>query len=199
MTTLWLIRHAEADWNREQRFLGWSDRPLTDAGRKQAEHLHHWMGMMAFDDLYTSDLIRARETARIAFPSHTAQVDTDLRELCFGAFEGMTYDEAIVQHGQTFRDWIAKPELAPPNGEALSTLGERVARCFARLRTRGGTLGIIAHGGSLRTMLCLALGVSLRNHWQFRLDPCAITRLDVYTEGSILSRLNDTNHLEQPS
>jgi broad specificity phosphatase PhoE len=195
MTTLWLIRHAETDWTRQKRYLGWTDRPLSEYGRHQAEQLGQRMREETIHDLYTSDLIRSQETARVALPAMTPHLDADLRELNFGTFEGLSYEEASSQYPQMLSEWLENSDMPPTGGETLTALGERVRRALTRLRTLSGNICVIAHGGSLRALICLTLGVPLRNHWQFRLDPCTVSRLDLYAEGAILSLLNDTCHL----
>ena len=65
MTTILLARHGETDWNRERRIQGHTDRPLTDEGRTQASVLAEELDRDPPDAVYSSDLVRAHETARI--------------------------------------------------------------------------------------------------------------------------------------
>src|SRR6185295_15568243 len=101
--TLLLVRHGETAWNREGRFQGHTDVPLSDLGRSQARALRARLEAGAhahlFDDEHTaivsSDLRRAHETAEIAFgrPGRTLHVRRELREFCYGVFEGFTRTE----------------------------------------------------------------------------------------------------------
>lgn len=199
MTTLWLARHGETQWNHEGRYVGWTDMPLNTRGEAQALQLQRRLKAQNCGALYTSDLRRCVDTARIALPGLIPHATADLRELRFGLFEGMTYDEALAQHPQALAAWVADPECAPPQGETLSTLAMRVNRFLDEIRTQDGACCVIAHSGSLRVLLCLALELPLSKHWQFRLDACSLTQLDLYPEAAILSRLNDTAHLENLS
>ena len=56
---------------------------------------------------------------------------------------------------------------------------------------------VVAHGGSLKVLLCILLGISLKHWWQFRLEPASLTVVETYSKGSVLCLLNDTSHLER--
>src|SRR5437868_1413233 len=90
-----LVSHAQTDWNVQGRFQGQTDIPLNDTGRRQAQRLREHLAGTSFENVLASDLSRARETAEIVAAPHKMAVQTDcrLRELQFGKWEGMTYEE----------------------------------------------------------------------------------------------------------
>ena len=108
MTTILLARHGETDWNVERRVQGHSDTPLNDTGRAQARALAEELAGEPIDAVYSSDLVRAHETARIVAAQRGLEVTAirDLRERNFGTWEGLTDEEIYVRHPQARdRSW----------------------------------------------------------------------------------------------
>ncbi len=158
--TLYLIRHGETDWNAEGRLQGGKDIPLNDFGRVQAEEVGQKLLALqanAGDLAYLcSPMARARETMEIARqaiglhpPSY--HVDQRLRELTFGAWEGLTWrevrklDPARAQQREQHK-WA----YAPPGGESYQMLLERVAPVFSALER---DTVVVSHGGVMRAVL----------------------------------------------
>ncbi len=194
---LLLIRHGQTNWNLEQRFQGQSDIPLNETGRKQAAALAERLAAETFDAVYTSDLQRATETAKIicASPIHP---DPRLREVNFGDWEGLTYDEIKAKHPETLAAWEADIfKNAPPHGETLEGLAERVQFILDELRAKhqDQRILIVAHGGVLQTLICLALKLPPTMYWQFHLSTASLSEVAFYPAGAILNSLNDTSHL----
>lgn len=194
---LLLIRHGQTNWNLEQRFQGQSDIPLNETGRKQAQALAERLAAENFDAIYSSDLQRAIETAHIIRKSGF-QPDARLREVNFGDWEGLTYDEIKVKHPETLAAWendIFKN--APPNGETLEGLAVRVQSMLDELRMKhqDQRILIVAHGGVLQTLICLALKLPPTMYWQFHLSTASISEVAFYPAGAILNSLNDTSYL----
>lgn len=202
MPRLILARHGETDWNAERRYQGIQDIPLNARGMAQAAALAERLAKERVDAIYASDLQRARGTAQaIAAPRGLpVRADPRLREIAFGAWEGLTYDEIQAQYPADLARWLADPEgCPPPGGESLAQLGERVESLMRDIAAehRHQTVLVVAHGGSLQTLLCLALGLELTGRWRFRLDPASVSEVHLYPEGAIISLLNDCHHLEE--
>jgi alpha-ribazole phosphatase len=193
VTRLLLVRHGETDWNREGRYQGQTDTPLNEAGRAQAAQLAARLAGEALDVIYSSDLKRACETAQVIAAPHGLDVQPtpQLREVAFGVLEGLTYDEAKTQYPQALDAWHADPDRPPPGGEALSRVAARVQDFLDRLAAGQPAL-VVGHGGPLRVLLCLVMGLPAARHWQFRLDTASLTAVSLYDAGAILSLLNDT-------
>jgi alpha-ribazole phosphatase len=194
---LLLIRHGQTNWNLEQRFQGQSDIPLNETGRKQAQALAERLAAEQFDAVYSSDLQRATETANIICESQI-HADTRLREVSFGDWEGLTYDEIKAKHTETLAAWEADIfKNAPPNGETLEGLAARVQSMLDELLTKhqDQRILIVAHGGVLQTLICLALKLPPTMYWQFHLSTASLSEVAFYPAGAILNSLNDTSHL----
>jgi 2,3-bisphosphoglycerate-dependent phosphoglycerate mutase len=99
MTSILLARHGETDWNVERRWQGHSDTPLNDTGRAQARALAEELKSEPIDVVYSSDLMRAHETARLVAEPRGLDVTAvrGLRERSFGSVEGMTSNEIFAQ------------------------------------------------------------------------------------------------------
>ena len=126
-----VVRHGVTLWNKEGRYQGQTDIPLSDEGISQAEAVGRRLAGEPVCRVYSSDLARARMTASIIARHHDIEVKTDrrLREMYFGEWEGLTFDE-IGKKWPGLRDkWLKDPvNLRPPGGESASDLISRVLK-----------------------------------------------------------------------
>lgn len=154
-THFWLIRHGETEWNALKRLQGWLDIPLSETGRKQAVQLRHFLHSNEFGHtihaVFSSDLSRASETARLAAGEHFGllQERADLRERCYGIYEGR--DWALLNGSDPERPHVNFRELhqAVEGGESLAEFAARIQTAFETLATdyAGKNLMVFAHGG----------------------------------------------------
>lgn len=195
MLRLTLARHASTEWNEAGRYQGWSDPPLSGKGRREAERLCARLAGETFDRVFASDLLRARETAEIAAPGVPVETDRRLRELHFGAWEGLTWDECAARDGDLPRRWAADPaSVAPPDGETAAEFEARVAGALDDLPTEGSVL-VVSHAGTLHAVLARWLGVTLRQTFALRISACGLTRAEVFPDGVRVLCVNDTTHM----
>jgi broad specificity phosphatase PhoE len=172
-----LVRHAETVASVEGRYLGWTDAPLTPAGRAAAASLGDRIGRA--DLVVSSDLPRALETARLALPDAVVEPDARLRELSFGTFEGRTYEENLGAHGRLFRDWIDDPyAVRPPGGELLGELETRVAAWLAALPPTGRVVAF-THAGAMHALQCHVRNERFDAQRATRFGYCDVVRLVV--------------------
>ena len=200
MVRLLLIRHAATAWTAQGRFQGQTDIPLSPHGRRQATALAQRLMAETLHMLYASDLQRAWETAQTIAAPHALHVHAEprLREMAFGRWEGLTYAEMQQQDAQSLAAWEHDQlHSAPPGGETLLQMTERVRAAYVDMLAAGQdkTVGLVAHGGPLQLLLCLALGLPPQAYWQVAVSPASLSELCVYEQGAILTCLNDTHHL----
>lgn len=200
-TRIYLVRHGETEWNHCGRYQGHSDIPLNDRGRYQAELLRERLRKVTLHRVYTSDLKRARETATIIARPHNLEVTEvrGLRELNFGAWEGMTSKEIAANYPREWEIWRKKTAcMITPQGENFQELRARAWTAFENIVRENSQKNIllVAHGGSLRTIICNVLKMELDNVWYFRLDNSSVSIVDCYGDYKMLVLLNDTFHLE---
>jgi broad specificity phosphatase PhoE len=180
VTNLFLARHGETDWNRDGRWQGNSDTPLNERGREQARELAGELDTV--DVVYSSDLVRARETAEIvaARLGREVELDSRLRERGFGAWEGLTSVEIESQFAEEHRRWRAGEGFGADDAEPFDSFAARIHAFLEdvlRLHPAEDVL-VIAHGGSIRVIHALATGRDyIRDH---RLIPamanCVVAR-----------------------
>ena len=199
MLRLLLIRHGETDWNAEGRIQGQSDVPLNPRGHQQAERLAHYLAEEPVTAIYASDLLRASETARYVAQalSMPAAYDQRLREVHFGEWQGMTFEEVLQHDPEAAARWSADPiQCRPPGGETLAELAARVADCLEEIRAHhDGTVLVVTHGGSIRVALCAFLAYPLRQNWRFEVHNTSVSELVWRDRGPVVVRWNDTAHL----
>ena len=156
-----LARHGETDDNRPPvRFQGWRDTPLNDTGRRQAHELAAKLAGSGIKSIWSSDLIRARETAEIVARRVGLGVclDARLREGCRGRWEGHLFPDVARAEPELFARWEhAGRDWRFPDGESLQEQLDRVSACVEDVRaTRRLPALVVCHGGSVRVMLCLS-------------------------------------------
>lgn len=177
MTTILLARHGESDWNRDRRWQGHADRPLTNLGREQARALADRLAAAELDAVYSSDLERARETAAIVAEPHQLPVKElpDLREVDVGSWSGLTRAEAEERFPNAFRRWAEGGE-GWDDGETYEQLSERVVGAVLAIAARHPRerVLLVAHGGSIRAVHAAALGVDVHAYRRIqRVEPNA--------------------------
>lgn len=158
------MRHGSVIGAETRRFIGHLDVPLSPLGEDQVAALAARLRTVAFDAIYCSDLQRTRRTAEIlAAPHRLAPIsDPALREFAMGRWDGLTADEIRALDRAAFDAWMGDVgRFQFPDGESLPDLEARVWPAFDTIVTRhaGGTVAVVAHGGSNRAILCRALGL----------------------------------------
>jgi probable phosphoglycerate mutase len=142
---LWLVRHGETTYSASKRVAGWNDPPLTDHGRRQAEALRSVIDGRQFAGVWSSDLDRAVESARLAWGEPCT--DRRLRECNFGSLEGCTYEEADSTYGEVFHDFR---DFEAPEGESHDEFRSRVIEFVDGLEP--GRHLLFVHGGVIRVL-----------------------------------------------
>ncbi len=180
MTTIYLMRHGETDWNRQERMQGQTDCPLNDCGCRQAGEagmLFRRKGV-AFERVFSSTLKRAIRTACIISgrKEEAIETDPDLMEMGMGPYEGVLFRDLPGEMFTFFGD----PEHIPtPEGlEPVPLMKVRVARFLDRLREaapEGNTL-VVAHGVTMRVLLGHLMGKEWIEGWRMPLENCSVYR-----------------------
>jgi broad specificity phosphatase PhoE len=155
-STLLFLRHAETDL--AGTFCGATDPPLNDRGIAQLPALLRSVADLRLDAIYTSDLLRARQTAEsLATPNSTPiHPRPGLRQIDFGDWETLTWQQIEAADPSFAARWVAEfPNLTPPHGEPIALFRHRVVEeiCFIRQQTQGQTIAIVTHSTVLRVLL----------------------------------------------
>lgn len=200
MLHLILVRHGETEWNKQRRYQGQADIPLSMLGRRQAELVAERLARRKIDIVYASDLKRAWETADTITKKNSLTVlpEPRLREMSFGVLEGLTWDDSEKKYPEMVQIWLKDYNQPPQGGEALDDFASRVAsfRDEVLQKHKDQTILLVAHGGPLSELLRLSLDVPYERRWAFAMENASISELLFGDDGyPLLQKLNDTCHL----
>lgn len=155
------IRHGTTLWNQEKRYLGHTDIGLLPEANQELAPLREQLQNLCWSKVYSSDLLRCRQTLTSValMQGEQTHLDARLREIDFGEWEGKTYDQ--LQHIQQYRDWIDDPQnVTPPKGESWQAFTARIDSfldtCLLHdvlsepVTVDTPQIGIVTHGGVIR-------------------------------------------------
>lgn len=199
MQKIFLIRHGITEQNEQRRYCGISDVCLSSQGREQAQSLADLLNREKFDSIHTSPLKRCLETSSLIAKSHdiTPEPLAGLSEINFGLWEGLTFDEIQSRYPDQLKLWSEDPDdFTFPQGESVCNFRKRVLSSLDTILTDQGNSLVVAHGGSLRVIICHLCGWPMKNLHSFELDPASLTILIHYENSTVARVLNETCHLK---
>ena len=188
---VFLVRHGETEWSVTGQHTGRTDLPLTEEGRRQAKRLGARLAGERFALVLVSPLSRARETARLAGFGDVAEVEPDLIEWDYGAYDSLTADD-IRRDRPGWTPW----EGGFPGGETLDDLTERADRVLERVRAAGGDVALFAHGHILRVVAARWLEQPAIAGSRYYLATATLSVLGRERETPVIDRWNEACHLE---
>ena len=199
-TEIILIRHGETEWNSQQRMQGHSNSDLSSVGQAQIQALGQWMKIVPFDHIYSSDSLRAKQTAEAItqFSGHELKIDLRLREKNLGVFEGLTSEEARERHPEVFRLFkTAGSKYVIDEGESTQQLQDRALEIVEEIRIKHPEerVLLVTHGGFIRVVMKHSLGLSLETPTRFLIRNTGVFRL-VWEDKWIVSQMGVVSHLE---
>ena len=199
-TRLCLVRHGETEWNAQGRVQGQLDVPLSRIGLAQAQAVAAVLGRESFDAIYSSDLVRVRQTAEPTARRLDLDVflNENLRERHYGVFQGMTYADAkarIPEGYARFRDKDLDYDFG--SGESLRAFNERCLGVIDRLleTCAGKSILVFTHGGVLEMLYRHATGRGLSAPRDFEIPNAALNRLEAGPQGWRVTSWADISHL----
>jgi probable phosphoglycerate mutase len=190
-TRLILVRHGQTAWSESGQHTGWTDIPLNEAGRRQADLLGARLRGESFALVLSSPLSRALDTCRAVGFGDRVEIDPDLREWDYGEVEGRTTDEIRAERpGWTI--WAGPV----PGGETIEEVGRRVDRVIERALRAEGDVAIFGHGHCLRILAARWLGLEAAAGALFELSTATVSRLGRERERRVIELWNGGAHLE---
>jgi probable phosphoglycerate mutase len=201
MTTILLARHGETDWNRAGRWQGHNDQPLNDLGQAQARALAAHLAGTTVDLLYSSDLVRARQTASAveAATGLEARIEPELREVDVGEWVGCNREEARERDPAWYRRWADGVVEGYRGGETYEELQRRSVHAFEGIldAAEGRTAVVVCHGGNIRAIVSHVVGLSAAERWRVAgVSNCSLTAIERRSERLTLVTFNETGHLD---
>jgi broad specificity phosphatase PhoE len=204
ITRLWLIRHAEVETRYQNTFGGRIDMNLSPRGRDQANVLAAYLHGKTFDAVYASPMKRVQQTLapvrKNGAPAQT--ILPGLREVDFGDWTGYNWLQVQQKFGIHPYDWLDEIERgAVPNGETGLQFRNRVEPCLFDILRRhpGGTTAVFCHGGVIRMILAILLGLPLPKTNTFDIEYASITQVALHPHLNEIELLNFTPWRDLPT
>lgn len=202
-TSLYLLRHAEVESRYQRVFGGRIDMSLSSRGQEQAAKLAGHLRGKSFDAIYASPMKRAQETLAplLSGRAVTPIVMPGLREVDFGDWTGLNWDEVKARFGARAFQWLDQLEQAViPNAESGEAFRARVEPCVQEiLRSHPGqTVAVVCHGGTIRMMLSVLLSLPLPRMASFEIEYASLTQIHCSPQKTEVQLLNFTPWRDVP-
>ncbi|MCS7083594.1 MAG: histidine phosphatase family protein [Aquificaceae bacterium] len=202
---IYLVRHAQSELNEKGIFQGKLDSDLTPLGFVQARMCAKALKDQGIELIISSPQRRALKTALTISDVLNLEVvkDERIREMSFGNFEGESFSELLKTKRDIMSDWLKNPLQNPlPTQEDMNSFKQRVEDFFESiLKLEHNKILIVAHGGTLHAVVCLALGIGLEKLWSIHMDNATISMLELKNRKISLKSLNQvcksSSHIEK--
>jgi broad specificity phosphatase PhoE/ribonuclease HI len=189
-TTVVMLRHGVTQHTVNKVFsgLGGDDPGLTDLGREQARRAAARLAKRGpIDAIISSPLRRTRETAEVVAEELglDVQLEPGFAEAAFGDWDGLAFPDVMERWPDDIKSWLDSSAIAPPNGESLDAVSERVDEARERLLRdyEGQTVIVVSHVTPIKMMLKLALAADMEVVHRFELAPASITTIQWWSDG----------------
>ena len=194
-TRLILERHGEPDATVQGRCYGRLDPGLSQRWREQMRLAWLLIDNECLSGFYSSPSRRAIESTALRSIETPAVIDERLREIDFGAFEGLTYDEIATRYPQTYAQWMTRPtDVVFPDGESFAMMSARVREALEQIRRKhsGETVVTVSHGGVNRVALAQALDLDPRRIFRLAQAYACVNVIDYAGGESVVLVMNAT-------
>lgn len=195
-----LVRHGETTWNREGRYQGQIDTPLSEVGIRQGQMAAEGLKNVPIDVCYSSPLSRSYDTAVMIAKHHGLEVTKDPRliEINHGEWEGLLSDEVAGKYPELLKKWrTTVVDCQMPGGENIHDVNVRAMEAFKEYaeKHQGQNVLVVSHDGVNKAVLCSILEADLCKFWQFKQDNTCINVFEYIDGVWRLVLMNSTSHL----
>ena len=187
---LYLLRHGATPLN--GLYVGSTDVSLAEEGREQVLRIGKTLVSMHIDQVFCSPMKRCRETMGLLSVDASFDIIDDLREIDFGRWEGQSFAEITTADQELIENWrISGETFCFPDGECVKDFNKRVELVSRRVvASTDERILIIAHGGTIRHLLCTFLGLSPEKKMIFDIQPGCFSTVALYDNLGVLTGLN---------
>lgn len=202
MIRLILVRHASTNDNHNKRLSGYIDSNLSEKAKYEISSLEKFLEDEKIDEIYSTPSSRTKETIKgITKNNNLKLVEVEeLKELSFGDFEGMTFKEIKNSHEDEFEKMIRDGyKYRYPNGESLIDSYNRVSNKINMIlkdENNNKTILICAHAGTIRNILSHLISNSFEYHWNFKIDNCSVSIIEIENRFAVIHMINNTQFLK---
>ncbi|MGL4914006.1 MAG: histidine phosphatase family protein [Romboutsia sp.] len=200
MIKLILVRHALTIDNQNNRLSGHIDSTVSEVGKNQINKLTNYLKNINIDKIYTTTSSRTKDTVKKISKMKNLEIieKEDLKEISFGDFEGITFEEIKKSYPHEFQDMINKGyEYKYPNGESLIDSYSRVTDEISKMifENEEKTILICSHGGTIRNIITYLISNSYEYHWNFKIDNASVTILEIDNGFTVIDTMNNTSFI----
>ena len=200
MVKLILVRHALTVDNQKSRLSGHIDSSISEEGKEQIDKITNYLKDFDIDKIYTTSSSRTKDTVKKLSELKSIEIieKESLKEISFGDFEGLTFDEIKDKYPKEFQDMIEKGyEYKYPNGESLIDSYNRVCIELDNIISNNDdrTILICSHGGTIRNIITYLISNSYKYHWNFKIDNGSVTILEVQDGFTVITAMNNTSFI----
>lgn len=187
---LYFLRHG--DTGLQGRYIGSTDAPLSESGIEQVLKTARLLQGKGVEKVVCSPMLRCRQTLEQLCLPCTCQFNELLREVDFGRWEGKNFSEIVEIDKELVDSWVIEPDnFSFPGGESLVAFRNRIATFKALLENMiEDSILVIAHGGIIRHLLCLLLGLKSEKYLVFDVQPGCFCSIRLFSEGGVLTGFN---------
>lgn len=201
MITFYFVRHGETIWNNMGRYQGVSDVKLSARGVIQSHMVADYFSEIQVDCIFSSDLSRAINTATPLAGKKGLEVflEPGLREINFGQWEGLTYEEIEARWPGAINDMYQFPsKVKIEGGQSFLDLQQQAMKTMRKIIAKHDDKNIVifSHGGTIRCIVCALLNLPLDYAWNFKQDNVNVTIVQYFGKRNLLALLNDTHHVK---
>ncbi len=197
---IYLLRHGETEYGKEKRYLGHTDCKLSKQGKEQSKYLGSIFAndKIIIDNIFSSDLIRCKDTIKIVFPNMKVTFLEQLREINMGDWDGLTFDEVKNKYAEDYKkrgENIAG--FIPRNGESFNQCQNRAVDVFRNIiNSTRGNIVICSHSGFIRTLLCHLLNKDLTDMFNIKqnygcINIITVDQNNIFVEGINSNSINN--------
>ena len=197
---IYLLRHGETEYGKEKRYLGHTDCKLSKQGKEQSKYLGSIFAndKIIIDNIFSSDLIRCKDTIKIVFPNMKVTFLEQLREINMGDWDGLTFDEVKNKYAEDYKkrgENIAG--FIPRNGESFNQCQSRAVDVFRNIiNSTRGNIVICSHSGFIRTLLCHLLNKDLTDMFNIKqnygcINIITVDQNNIFVEGINSNSINN--------
>ena len=200
MVKLILVRHALTVDNQKSRLSGHIDSSISEEVKEEIERMTDYLKDCEIDKIYATTSSITKDTVKKLSELKSIEIieKESLKEISFGDFEGLTFDEIKDKYPKEFQDMIEKGyEYKYPNGESLIDSYNRVCIELDNIISNNDdrTILICSHGGTIRNIITYLISNSYKYHWNFKIDNGSVTILEVQDGFTVITAMNNTSFI----
>ncbi|BBB31700.1 probable phosphoglycerate mutase [Thermotomaculum hydrothermale] len=203
MIQLYVIRHAQTQFNKEHIFQGVTDNGLSSDGLKQAKYIADYFDNIEIDEIYSSPLNRVIQTATPLAEKKKREIKIldKFYEVDCGKWEGKNWYYLVENEGESLRKWLLDADFKAPEGESLLDVYNRIEKQLFEVISmpeRDRNIVLFGHGGVNRAIICHLLGISINRAFRFEQSNACINLFEISEKfPPRLIMLNYTGHLKE--